>query len=262
MVPRKILIKTWLEIKDRSESFLMRLSSENLRKTYARRSVVDGVSLYVDPGEVVGLLGPNGAGKTTCFYMLVGLIASEGGRIVLGETELTGMPLHERARLGLAYLPQESSLFKKLSVYDNIAMALEARGLPSAIVDEKTRELLGRFGLTPVEKLVASALSGGERRRCEIARCLAIDPKFVLLDEPFAGIDPIAVSEIQKFVFELKRQGIGVLITDHNVRETLGACDRGYLMRDGKVFFSGSPKEITENEEAKKFYLGDSFKLS
>jgi lipopolysaccharide export system ATP-binding protein len=238
-----------------------RLRAESLAKSYGKRSVVAGVDLELVRGSVVGLLGPNGAGKTTVFYMLVGLVFPNQGRIFLNDEDITALPLHERARLGLAYLPQESSLFRRLNVFENVAMAFEARGLAPAEVRDRTHELLERFGLTKVAKSASMALSGGERRRCEIARCLAIDPQFVLLDEPFAGIDPIAVSEIQSYIQQLKRQGIGVLITDHNVRETLGACDRALLMRDGRVFFGGTPEQISNNEEARRFYLGDSFKL-
>ena len=238
------------------------LRAESLQKTYGKRTVVDGVSLELKPGTVVGLLGPNGAGKTTSFYMIVGLVFPSAGKIYLGDQDVTSLPLHDRAKLGIGYLPQEPSLFRKLTVYENIIMAFEARGLESEEARHKTINLLRRFGLEKVARSPAAALSGGERRRCEIARCLAIDPAYVLLDEPFAGIDPIAVGEIQSFVQELKSQNIGVLITDHNVRETLGTCDRGYLMRDGKIFFGGTPEEISENEEARKFYLGQGFKLN
>ncbi len=236
--------------------------AENLVKVYGKRRVVDGVSIELRRGRVVGLLGPNGAGKTTVFYMMVGLVFSdEGGKVQLDEEEVGRLPLHDRARKGVGYLPQETSLFRRLSVFDNIAMAFEVKDLPDADVNEKTWELIRRFGLEKVAQSPVTALSGGERRRCEIARCLAIDPDFVLLDEPFAGIDPIAVGEIQRFIEELKKQGIGVLITDHNVRETLGSCDHGYLMRDGKIFFHGTPEEISNNSEARKFYLGEQFKL-
>ncbi len=237
------------------------LRATGLKKSYGKRTVVSDVDISLKQGTVVGLLGPNGAGKTTVFYMLVGLVFPGFGKIFLGDEDVTHLPLHERARRGLSYLPQESSLFRKLSVFDNIAMAYEARDLSPADVKDKTQALLERFGLEKVGASSAQALSGGERRRCEIARCLALEPQFVLLDEPFAGIDPIAVSEIQKYVQELKKQGIGVLITDHNVRETLGTCDQGFLMRDGKIFFHGTPQEISENEEARKFYLGEGFKL-
>lgn len=238
------------------------LQAKHLSKTYGKRCVVNDVSVSVKKGTVVGLLGPNGAGKTTVFYMMVGLVFPGAGQIFLGDREVTQLSLHERARLGIGYLPQEPSLFRKMNVFDNVAMAIEAKGYSGSELTDRTEALLSRFGLEKVARSPASALSGGERRRCEIARCLAIEPSFVLLDEPFAGIDPIAVGEIQNFIFELKKNGIGVLITDHNVRETLGACDRGYLMRDGVIFFEGTPSEITENSEARKFYLGDQFRLS
>lgn len=237
------------------------LRSESLVKSFGTRRVVDDVSVQVRTGQVVGLLGPNGAGKTTVFYMMVGLLFPQQGKIYIDDEEVSSLALHERARRGVGYLPQESSLFRKLSVYENVAMAYEARGLNPAEVRRHTDETLQRFGLTKVAKSPSSALSGGERRRCEIARCMAIAPKFVLLDEPFAGIDPIAVGEIKEFITSLKQSGIGVLITDHNVRETLSSCDEGYLMRDGKIFFRGTPEAISENEEARKFYLGDDFKL-
>lgn len=238
------------------------LKALNLQKIYGKRSVVSEASLTVRQGQVVGLLGPNGAGKTTVFYMMVGLVFPASGQIFLDDKEVTMQPLFERARQGIGYLPQEASLFRKLSVFDNVAIAFESQGARGSELEDKTIELLDRFGLSKVARSPAAALSGGERRRCEIARCLAINPKFVLLDEPFAGIDPIAVAEIQSFIQELKSQGIGILITDHNVRETLGSCDQGYLMREGKIFFHGTPEEISNNEEARKFYLGASFKLN
>lgn len=238
------------------------LKALNLQKIYGKRSVVSEASLTVRQGQVVGLLGPNGAGKTTVFYMMVGLVFPAAGQIFLDDKEVTMQPLFERARQGIGYLPQEASLFRKLSVFDNVAIAFESQGARGSELEDKTIELLDRFGLSKVARSPAAALSGGERRRCEIARCLAINPKFVLLDEPFAGIDPIAVAEIQSFIQELKSQGIGILITDHNVRETLGSCDQGYLMREGKIFFHGTPEEISNNEEARKFYLGASFKLN
>ncbi len=245
-----------------SDSGLQVFRAEGLLKAFGDRTVVQDVSVQVEQGTVVGLLGPNGAGKTTCFYMMVGLLFPDAGKIFLGDDEVSLKPLHARARLGVGYLPQETSLFRKLTVFENIAMAFEAQGLSPNDVKMKTKDLVEQFGLGKVMKSPTSALSGGERRRCEIARCMAINPRFVLLDEPFAGIDPIAVGEIQGFIQQLKKSGIGVLITDHNVRETLGSCDRGYLMRDGKIFFHGTPDEIASNPEAKKFYLGDSFKLN
>lgn len=241
------------------ESFL---GSNEISKVYGQRQVVSNVSLSVHKGTVVGLLGPNGAGKTTSFYMMVGLVFPSSGQIVLKGNNVTHLPLHERSQMGVAYLPQETSLFKKLNVNDNIALALEARGHKGSELKDRCESLMKRFGLLHLHKNLASTLSGGERRRCEIARCLAIEPEFLLLDEPFAGIDPIAVGEIQGFIQELKSQNIGVLITDHNVRETLGTCDIGYLMHEGKIFFSGSPEEISNNDEARKFYLGNSFRLS
>lgn len=241
---------------------LSELRAEGLQKIYGKRSVVAEASLSVRQGQVVGLLGPNGAGKTTVFYMMVGLVFPAYGKIFLDEREITERPLYDRAKLGVGYLPQEASLFRKLSVYDNVAVAFELQGHQGSELQDRTLALLERFGLSEVARSPAAALSGGERRRCEIARSLAINPKFVLLDEPFAGIDPIAVGEIQGFIQELKAQGIGILITDHNVRETLGSCDQGYLMREGRIFFHGTPEEISNNEEARKFYLGASFKLN
>ncbi len=234
----------------------------SISKTYGEREVVGAFDLQLRRGSVVGLLGPNGAGKTTSFYMLVGLVFPTQGRILLNDQDVTHLPLHERSRRGVAYLPQETSLFRKLSVFDNIAMALEAKGFQGSELEGRAEGLMKRFGLSKLAKSQAATLSGGERRRCEIARCLAIEPHYLLLDEPFAGIDPIAVGEIQDFIKELKHQGIGVLITDHNVRETLGTCDQGYLMRDGRIFFAGTPEEISQNVEARRFYLGESFKLN
>jgi lipopolysaccharide export system ATP-binding protein len=238
------------------------LVADSISKTYGNREVVSDVSLELRQGSVVGLLGPNGAGKTTSFYMLVGLVFPSMGKILLNDFEVTQLPLHARAQKGVAYLPQESSLFRKLSVFENIAMALEAKGYEGSELEGRAEALMQRFGLLKLAHSAAATLSGGERRRCEIARCLAIEPEYLLLDEPFAGIDPIAVGEIQDFIKELKNSNIGILITDHNVRETLGTCDHGYLMRDGKIFFSGSPDQISNNEDARKFYLGESFKLS
>ena len=237
------------------------LRADGLVKTYNKRNVVDGVSIEVKKGQVVGLLGPNGAGKTTVFYMVVGLVFPNQGKIFLGEEEITSKHLFERARMGVGYLPQEPSLFRKLSVYQNIAMALEAQNLKSDDIKTRADELIASFGLEKVQQSPASALSGGERRRCEIARCLAINPDFILLDEPFAGIDPKAVLEIQKLIIELRQKNIGILITDHNVRETLGSCDYAYLMNQGRVFLSGSPQAITESSEAREIYLGEGFRL-
>jgi len=237
------------------------LECQNLHKKFGSRTVVEGVSLKLEPGKVVGLLGPNGAGKTTVFYMLVGLLFPDEGIIELDGVEVTQLPLNERAHIGLGYLAQEPSLFRKLSVYENIAMAGEAKGLSGEALTENVLSLIRKFGLEKVMHSQAQALSGGERRRTEIARCLAINPHFILLDEPFAGIDPLAVKEIQSFIAELKSNGIGILITDHNVRETLGSCDYCYLLREGKIFLEGKPEEIAQNSLARKVYLGDDFKL-
>lgn len=237
------------------------LKAENLIKSYNKRKVVDGVSIEVKKGQVVGLLGPNGAGKTTVFYMIVGLVFPNAGKITLGEADITAKHLFERARMGVGYLPQEPSLFRKLTVYQNIAMALEAQKLEEDELKNRADELIANFGLEKVQHSPAAALSGGERRRCEIARCLAINPDFILLDEPFAGIDPKAVLEIQKLIIELRQKNIGILITDHNVRETLGSCDYAYLMNQGRVFLSGSPQAITESSEAREIYLGEGFRL-
>ena len=237
------------------------LRADDLQKTYGKRGVVNGVSVEVKRGQVVGLLGPNGAGKTTVFYMIVGLVFPNAGKIFLDDEEITSLHLFERARLGIGYLSQEPSLFRKLTVEQNISMAFEARGIKGDQLEREVNELLESFGLEAVAKTSAAALSGGERRRCEIARCLAIKPNFVLLDEPFAGIDPKAVMEIQKFIGVLRDKNIGVLITDHNVRETLGVCDYAYLMNQGRVFLKGSPQAITESEEARDIYLGEGFRL-
>jgi lipopolysaccharide export system ATP-binding protein len=237
------------------------LSAQHLAKSYHSRVVVKDVSLEVHQGEVVGLLGPNGAGKTTSFYMLVGLVKAEKGKIFLADEELTTMPLHERARKGLGYLPQEASIFRELSVKENIYAVLELRDLPKREKKEKLVTLLKEFGLSHIKNAKGRSLSGGERRRVEIARTLALDPKFVLLDEPFAGVDPLAVADIQNIIRELKNRGIGVLITDHQVRETLGIVDRAYIMNKGELLVSGTPEEIINNEVARKFYLGDEFKM-
>ncbi|HRH82364.1 MAG TPA: LPS export ABC transporter ATP-binding protein [Thiobacillaceae bacterium] len=237
------------------------LAAEALRKRYRARQVVSDVSLEVGSGEVVGLLGPNGAGKTTCFYMLVGLVGADGGRIRLDDEDITRSPIHRRARLGLSYLPQEPSIFRKLTVAENIAAVLELRGLRGADVEEHLGFLLADLHITHLRDAHAMSLSGGERRRVEIARALAMRPRFVLLDEPFAGIDPISVLDIQKIVRFLVDKEIGVLITDHNVRETLGICDRAYIINEGTVLAAGSPDEIIYNESVRKVYLGEHFRL-
>jgi lipopolysaccharide export system ATP-binding protein len=237
------------------------LSAYNLRKKYKARTVVKDVSFDVAGGEVVGLLGPNGAGKTTCFYMIVGLVAADGGEIRIGENKLTHMPIHRRAQLGLSYLPQENSVFRKLSVADNIRAVLQLQDLKEEQVEERLEELLQELHITHIKENAAISLSGGERRRVEIARALATRPRFILLDEPFAGVDPIAVIDIQKTIRFLKERGIGVLITDHNVRETLGICDRATIINEGCVLAAGHPADIVDNENVRRVYLGEHFKM-
>jgi len=237
------------------------LEATALRKRYRSRQVVNDVSLRVEGGEVVGLLGPNGAGKTTCFYMLVGLVRPDGGRIILDSVDITHAPVHRRAREGLCYLPQEPSIFRKLSVAENIAAVLELRGLKGQELEEHLTYLLEDLHITHLREARAADLSGGERRRVEIARALAMQPRFVLLDEPFAGIDPISVMDIQKIVRFLVERGIGVLITDHNVRETLGICDRAYIINEGSVLAAGRAEEIIYNDSVRKVYLGEHFRL-
>jgi lipopolysaccharide export system ATP-binding protein len=237
------------------------LKVNGLKKRYKARTVVKDVSLDVASGEVVGLLGPNGAGKTTSFYMMVGLVPLDGGSILLDGQELSRMPIHRRARLGLSYLPQEASIFRKLTVAQNVAAILELRGLPQSEVEQRTDDLLHDLHVHHLRDNPALSLSGGERRRVEIARALASDPRFILLDEPFAGVDPIAVLEIQKIIRFLTERGIGVLITDHNVRETLGICDHAYIINEGLVLASGKPEEIVYNEAVRKVYLGEHFRL-
>jgi lipopolysaccharide export system ATP-binding protein len=237
------------------------LRADQLQKRFKSRTVVKDVSLDVKSGEVVGLLGPNGAGKTTCFYMIVGLIPSDGGSIYLDGEPLNRMPIHRRARMGLAYLPQEASIFRKLTVAENVAAVLELRGLTNGTKEEKLNDLLNDLHIGHLRNSPAVSLSGGERRRVEIARALASHPRFILLDEPFAGVDPIAVLDIQKIIRFLKEREIGVLITDHNVRETLGICDRAYIINDGSVLACGAPDEIVYNESVRKVYLGEHFRL-
>jgi lipopolysaccharide export system ATP-binding protein len=237
------------------------LRTVSLNKRYRARTVVHDVSLSVKSGEVVGLLGPNGAGKTTSFYMIVGLVAADGGEIFIDDQEITHLPIHRRARLGLAYLPQEASIFRRLTVTENIRAVLELQGYADAEMDMRLEALLNDLHITHIRDNPAISLSGGERRRVEIARSLATDPRFILLDEPFAGVDPIAVIDIQKIIRFLKERGIGVLITDHNVRETLGICDRAYIINAGSVMAEGNPDEIIYNEGVRKVYLGEHFKL-
>lgn len=234
------------------------LTASDLRKEYNGRLVVGGVSITVNAGEVVGLLGPNGAGKTTSFYMIVGLIKPDSGNVLIDLKDITHLPVYQRAREGIGYLPQEASVFRNLTVRENINLVWEEIG-KKKFARELTDELLQQFKITHIADTKGYSLSGGERRRVEIARALTLKPKFILLDEPFSGIDPIAVADIQSMIHELKEQGYGVLITDHNVRETLSITDRTYLIHDGTIFLSGTPEEVAENELAKKFYLGENF---
>ncbi|MDA0275846.1 MAG: LPS export ABC transporter ATP-binding protein [Proteobacteria bacterium] len=237
------------------------LRAEKLRKRFKSRVVVQEVSLEVASGEVVGLLGPNGAGKTTCFYMIVGLIPADAGDIYLDGGELTHLPIHRRARLGISYLPQENSVFRRLSVEENVQAVLELQGLQPGEIEPRLGELLAELNIAHLRKHTALSLSGGERRRLEIARALGTRPAFILLDEPFAGVDPIAVLDIQRIIRFLKERGIGVLITDHNVRETLGICDRAYIINEGAVLASGRPEEIVGNDSVRRVYLGENFRM-
>lgn len=239
----------------------MILRSENLIKRYKGRTVVNQVSVNVKQGEIVGLLGPNGAGKTTSFYMMVGLIKPDGGEIFLDDVNITAMPMYKRAQTGIGYLPQEASVFRQLSVEDNVAAVLEMTNYSKEEQKERLEVLLSEFGLNRVRKNMGSVLSGGERRRTEIARALATDPKFILLDEPFAGIDPIAVEDIQYIVAKLKTKNIGILITDHNVQETLSITDRAYLLFEGKILKAGTAEELAADEQVRKVYLGQHFEL-
>ncbi|MCQ9326557.1 MULTISPECIES: LPS export ABC transporter ATP-binding protein [Neisseria] len=236
-----------------------RLNVQNLQKTFKKRQVVKNFSLEIESGEVVGLLGPNGAGKTTSFYMIVGLIAADAGSVELDGQEIRHLPIHERARLGLGYLPQEASIFRKMTVEQNIRAILEIRLKDKSEIDAELEKLLADLNIERLRNNPAPSLSGGERRRVEIARVLAMQPRFILLDEPFAGVDPIAVIDIQKIIGFLKTRGIGVLITDHNVRETLRICDRAYIISDGTVLASGHPEELVNNEQVRAVYLGENF---
>ncbi len=237
------------------------LSARHIQKTYSGRRVVDDVSLDVEQGEVVGLLGANGAGKTTSFYMMVGLERPENGTIFLNGQDVTGLPMYLRARLGLGYLPQEPSVFRKMTAEQNILAVLETTPRNRTQRFERLDELLEEFGITHVRRIRGDALSGGERRRVEIARCLATEPQYILLDEPFAGIDPLAIDDIREIILYLKQQGIGIFITDHNVRETLGITDRAYIMAEGKILRSGQPNELVQDEDVRRLYLGERFKL-
>jgi len=238
-----------------------RLRTAALNKRYKKRTVVRDVSLDVASGEVVGLLGPNGAGKTTCFYMIVGLVPADGGRIFIDERDITRLPIHRRARLGLSYLPQEASVFRRLTVQENVRAVLELMNLSEDEIATRLEELLEELHVAHLRDATALSLSGGERRRVEIARALATRPAFILLDEPFAGVDPIAVLDIQRIIRFLKERGIGVLITDHNVRETLGICDQAYIINEGSVLAAGRPEEIVYNENVRRVYLGEHFRL-
>jgi len=240
---------------------LHKLRGEDLIKKYKRRTVVDNISVEVSQGEIVGLLGPNGAGKTTTFYMIVGLIKPNGGQIYLDDDNITKLAMYKRAKRGIGYLAQEASIFRKLSVEDNLKAVLEMTNLSKKEQNEKVETLLEEFGLTHVRKNMGGVLSGGERRRTEIARALAVDPKFVLLDEPFAGVDPIAVEEIQNIVSRLREKNIGILITDHNVQETLSITDRAYLMFEGKLLKSGTAEDLAADEQVRRVYLGQHFEL-
>ena len=240
---------------------MSQISAQGLRKTYGKRTVVHDVSFEVNSGEVVGLLGPNGAGKTTCFYMVVGLIAADGGSVQLDTHDLTHMAIHRRARLGLSYLPQAPSIFRKMTVEENIRAILELKSYTEDEREEHLNNLLNDLHIEHLRDAAAISLSGGERRRVEIARALAINPRFILLDEPFAGVDPIAVLDIQKLVHFLIERDIGVLITDHNVRETLGICDRAYIINEGRLLIAGTPDLIIQDDNARKVYLGENFRL-
>lgn len=244
-----------------SSGFRNSFVANELQKTYGRRRVVDGVSISVSEGEVVGLLGANGAGKTTTFYMMVGLEPTEHGSIRIGDSDVTRLPMYLRARLGIGYLPQEASIFRKLTAEQNILAVLETRKINRHERVERLEELLEEFGVGHVRKTRGDNLSGGERRRVEIARCLASDPRFILLDEPFAGIDPLAIDDIREIIIYLKQRGIGILITDHNVRETLGICDRAYIMAEGSILRSGDPQELVNDPDVRRGYLGERFTL-
>ena len=237
-----------------------RLVVQNLQKSFKKRQVVKSFSLEIESGEVIGLLGPNGAGKTTSFYMIVGLIAADAGSVTLDGQELRHLPIHERARLGVGYLPQEASIFRKMTVEQNIRAILEISTKDKSRIDSEVEKLLADLNIGHLRHNPAPSLSGGERRRVEIARVLAMQPRFILLDEPFAGVDPIAVIDIQKIIDFLKSRGIGVLITDHNVRETLSICDRAYIISDGTVLASGKPEDLVNNEQVRSVYLGENFK--
>ena len=238
------------------------LVAKDLKKSYSKRTVLDGVSMHINQGEVVGLLGPNGAGKTTCFYIIVGLVKPDGGKIILEDHDITNAPMHIRARLGVGYLPQEASVFRKMTVEENIVSILQYRPeLEKRDYRDITENLLSELQISHIKDSLGMSLSGGERRRVEIARALAADPVFILLDEPFAGVDPISVIDIQRIISHLQQRGIGVLITDHNVRETLGTCERAYILSDGGLIAEGTAEDILQNQQVKEVYLGESFTL-
>ncbi len=239
----------------------MKLYTESLVKKYGMRTVVKGASIEVEQGEIVGLLGPNGAGKTTSFYMITGLVKPNAGKIFLGDEEITDLPMYRRAQKGLGYLAQEASVFRRLSVEDNISSVMEMNKIPRDVREQRLEELIKEFGLNKVRKSLGIQLSGGERRRCEIARALATNPKFILLDEPFAGVDPIAVEDIQHIIAHLKTRNIGIVITDHNVHETLAITDRAYLLYDGEILESGTPEQLAANPDVRRKYLGQNFEL-
>jgi lipopolysaccharide export system ATP-binding protein len=238
------------------------LETVEISKSYRGRRVVDDVSVYVNPGEIVGLLGPNGAGKTTSFYMVVGLISPDSGKVLLDGEDLTNMPMFKRAQRGISYLPQEASVFRKLTVEENLMAILQTRRMTSRERRDKMNQLIDQMGLGTVRRSKGFVLSGGERRRVEIARSLAINPSFMLLDEPFSGIDPIQVLELQRIILDLKRDGLGILVTDHNVRETLSVTDRAYIINEGKIFRTGTPEKLAQDPEVKRVYLGESFTFS
>jgi lipopolysaccharide export system ATP-binding protein len=238
------------------------LETVEISKSYRGRRVVDDVSVYVNPGEIVGLLGPNGAGKTTSFYMVVGLISPDSGKVLLDGVDLTNMPMFKRAQRGISYLPQEASVFRKLTVEENLMAILQTRRMTSRERRDKMNQLIDQMGLGTVRRSKGFVLSGGERRRVEIARSLAINPNFMLLDEPFSGIDPIQVLELQRIILDLKRDGLGILVTDHNVRETLSVTDRAYIINEGKIFRTGTPENLAQDAEVKRVYLGESFSFS
>ncbi len=239
----------------------MKLCVKGLVKSFKKRKVVDGVSMHVGPGEIVGLLGPNGAGKTTTFYMAVGLVTPDEGVVTIGSNDITRLPMYQRARLGLSYLPQEPSVFRKLTVEENVRAIFEFMGMAGDEISERAGALLDELGVLHLAKAKAYSLSGGERRRVEIARSLVNSPSFLLLDEPFSGIDPIAVGDIQEIMLDLKKKGIGILVTDHNVGATLGICDRAYIIGSGRLLKSGTPEEILESKQVREVYLGDKFRL-